>query len=61
MDLGALEEEVRRFAREREWDQFHSVRNLLLALVGEVGELSELLQWFGCHAAVQAASGSGGG
>ena len=45
MDLGALEEEVRRFARERDWDQFHSVRNLLLALVGEVGELSELLQW----------------
>jgi dCTP diphosphatase len=45
MDLRALEEEVRRFAGERDWDQFHSVRNLLLALVGEVGELSELLQW----------------
>lgn len=45
MDLGAIEEEVRRFAEERDWDQFHSVRNLLLALVGEVGELSELLQW----------------
>ena len=38
MDLGALGEEVRRFAEERDWDQFHSVRNLLLALVGEVGE-----------------------
>lgn len=28
-------------------DQFHSPRNLLLALVGEVGELSECFQWKG--------------
>ncbi|XP_059630041.1 uncharacterized protein LOC132273016 [Cornus florida] len=35
------------FARERDWDQFHSPRNLLLALVGEVGELSEIFQWKG--------------
>lgn len=35
------------FSRERDWDQFHSPRNLLLALVGEVGELSELFQWKG--------------
>lgn len=31
------------FAAERDWDQFHKPRNLLLALVGEVGELAELL------------------
>ncbi|XP_039133686.1 dCTP pyrophosphatase 1-like [Dioscorea cayenensis subsp. rotundata] len=35
------------FAMERDWDQFHSPRNLLLALVGEVGELSEIFQWRG--------------
>ncbi|XP_022979978.1 dCTP pyrophosphatase 1-like [Cucurbita maxima] len=35
------------FARERDWDQFHSPRNLLLAMVGEVGELSEIFQWKG--------------
>uniref|UniRef100_A0A803LTG7 dCTP pyrophosphatase 1 n=1 Tax=Chenopodium quinoa TaxID=63459 RepID=A0A803LTG7_CHEQI len=35
------------FAKERDWDQFHSPRNLLLALVGEVGELSEIFQWKG--------------
>uniref|UniRef100_A0A0E0CKI0 Uncharacterized protein n=1 Tax=Oryza meridionalis TaxID=40149 RepID=A0A0E0CKI0_9ORYZ len=44
-------EELRRrmadFARERDWEQFHSPRNLLLALVGEVGELSEIFQWKG--------------
>lgn len=45
MDLEALRQRLRDFADEREWDQFHSVRNLLLALVGEIGEVSELLQW----------------
>ncbi|XP_057294504.1 dCTP pyrophosphatase 1-like isoform X2 [Hydractinia symbiolongicarpus] len=35
------------FADERNWNQFHSPRNLLLALVGEVGELAELFQWKG--------------
>jgi len=38
---------VRRFAGEREWDQFHTPRNLVLALVGEVGELAECFQWKG--------------
>ena len=32
-----------KFAAERDWGQFHSPRNLLLAMVGEVGELSEIL------------------
>ncbi|EDO30025.1 predicted protein, partial [Nematostella vectensis] len=36
-----------KFASEREWDQFHSPRNLLLAMVGEVGEVAELFQWKG--------------
>ena len=31
------------FCKERNWDQFHSPRNVLLALVGEVGELAEIL------------------
>lgn len=34
-----------KFAADRDWDKFHSPRNLLLALVGEVGELAELFQW----------------
>jgi dCTP diphosphatase len=33
------------FAEARDWRQFHTPRNLALALVGEVGELSALLQW----------------
>ncbi|XP_071850220.1 dCTP pyrophosphatase 1-like [Apostichopus japonicus] len=35
------------FAKERDWDQFHQPRNLLLAMVGEVGEVAELFQWKG--------------
>jgi hypothetical protein len=32
---------------ERNWIQYHTPRNLVLALVGEVGELAELFQWRG--------------
>nr|XP_027120220.1 dCTP pyrophosphatase 1-like [Coffea arabica] len=45
--LDELKEKMADFAKERDWDQFHSPRNLLLALVGEVGELSEIFQWKG--------------
>ncbi|KAL6211009.1 hypothetical protein ACLB2K_016238 [Fragaria x ananassa] len=45
--LDLLKTKMAEFARERNWDQFHSPRNLLLALVGEVGELSEIFQWKG--------------
>ncbi|XP_041958498.1 glutamyl-tRNA(Gln) amidotransferase subunit B, mitochondrial [Alosa sapidissima] len=44
-------EDIRRmqaeFTDERDWNQFHQPRNLLLAMVGEVGEVSELFQWRG--------------
>jgi len=36
-----------KFCTDRKWEQFHTPRNLLLALVGEVGEVSELFQWKG--------------
>ncbi|XP_050292601.1 uncharacterized protein LOC126733374 isoform X3 [Quercus robur] len=45
--LEHLRKRMAEFAKERDWDQFHSPRNLLLALVGEVGELSEIFQWKG--------------
>ena len=35
------------FVAEREWERFHTPRNVLLALVGEVGEVAELFQWRG--------------
>ncbi|TKY66211.1 dCTP pyrophosphatase 1 [Spatholobus suberectus] len=45
--LDTLKQLMAQFAKERDWDRFHSPRNLLLALVGEVGELSEIFQWKG--------------
>lgn len=44
-DLGELRDQMRAFTDARDWGQFHDPKSLLLALVGEVGELSELLQW----------------
>eukprot|EP01043_Picozoa_sp_COSAG02_P000513 COSAG02_NODE_9_length_59728_cov_36.104714_36_plen_199_part_00 len=45
--LRSLRELQAEFARERDWDQFHTPRNILLALTGEVGELAEIFQWKG--------------
>jgi dCTP diphosphatase len=45
VDLRSLQERIREFVRERDWEQFHTPKNLLLALVGEVGELAEIFQW----------------
>lgn len=41
----ALRDKVRAFSEARDWDQFHSPKNLTMALSGEVGELQEIFQW----------------
>ena len=40
-----LRAQLRAFARERDWEQFHTPKNLAMALAGEVGELLEIFQW----------------
>jgi len=40
-----LTAQIREFAVERDWEKFHDPKSLILALVGEVGELAELFQW----------------
>ncbi|KAK8515888.1 hypothetical protein V6N13_096783 [Hibiscus sabdariffa] len=47
VSLKDLSNRLAEFAQARGWDEYHSPRNLLLALVGEVGELSEIFQWKG--------------
>ncbi|KAL8619093.1 hypothetical protein ACOMHN_019365 [Nucella lapillus] len=47
LTLEQLREKQVGFIDERNWDQFHAPRNVLLALVGEVGELAEIFQWKG--------------
>jgi NTP pyrophosphatase (non-canonical NTP hydrolase) len=43
--LQQLAARLAEFARERDWDQYHSPKNLAMALAGEVGELLEHFQW----------------
>ena len=40
-----LTESLRKFAQERDWDQFHSPKNLAMALSVEVAEIVEHFQW----------------
>jgi dCTP diphosphatase len=44
-DLEILRARMRQFADDRGWGSFHDPKSVLLALVGEVGELAELFQW----------------
>ncbi|XP_058094632.1 uncharacterized protein LOC131240426 [Magnolia sinica] len=47
ISLKDFSRKLEEFAKARDWEQYHSPRNLLLAMVGEVGELSEIFQWRG--------------
>jgi dCTP diphosphatase len=44
-DIADLTRRMRHFTEARDWAQFHDPKSLTRALVGEVGELAELLQW----------------
>ncbi|MEU4807511.1 nucleotide pyrophosphohydrolase [Actinosynnema sp. NPDC023587] len=43
--LEELRDALRRFAAARDWDTYHTPKNLVMALSGEVGELTDLFQW----------------
>ena len=45
VDTALLAEQLREFAAERDWEQFHTPKNLAMTLAGEAGELLALLQW----------------
>jgi dCTP diphosphatase len=45
LDVSALNTVLQEFAAVRDWQKFHSPKNLALALTGEVGELVEIFQW----------------
>ena len=45
IDVKGLSEALAAFSAERDWDQYHSPKNLVMALTGEVGELTEVFQW----------------
>ncbi|MBP2475334.1 NTP pyrophosphatase (non-canonical NTP hydrolase) [Crossiella equi] len=45
MELTEMQAMLSKFISERDWDRFHTPKNLAMALVGEVGELAEVFQW----------------
>lgn len=54
-DLIELRDDMRRFTEERNWSRFHDPKSIILALVGEVGELAELFQWLPAESATEKA------
>lgn len=52
-DFPELVEAIRTFNIERDWGKFHDPKSVALALVGEVGEVAELLQWIPADRATQ--------
>jgi dCTP diphosphatase len=45
MNIEAIQEDLRNFAAARDWDQFHSPKNIAMALAVEAAELMENFQW----------------
>lgn len=45
MSITQLQAELREFAAQREWEPFHTPKNLVMALANEAGELLEIFQW----------------
>lgn len=45
MQITEIQKRLDVFAKERNWDQFHSPKNLSMALAAEAAELLEIFQW----------------
>ena len=45
LDIETLQAQLLQFAEERDWAQYHSPKNLSMALAAEAGELLEVFQW----------------
>jgi len=49
MDIPKIQARLEEFALERDWDQYHSPKNLSMALSVEASELMEIFQWVGAE------------
>ena len=45
MDISKIQNQLQKFASERDWEKFHSPKNLSMALSVEASELVEIFQW----------------
>ena len=43
--LEDIQVKLKRFVRQRDWEQYHSPKNLAMALAGEAAEILEIFQW----------------
>lgn len=44
MNIEQIKQRIQKFSDDRNWDEFHNPKNLVMALNGEVGELNEIFQ-----------------
>lgn len=44
-DFKLVQERIKSFNHDRDWEQFHNPKDLLIALMSEVGELADLYRW----------------
>ena len=45
MDISKIQNQLEKFAVDRDWEQFHTPKNLAMALSVEASELVEIFQW----------------
>jgi NTP pyrophosphatase (non-canonical NTP hydrolase) len=45
MDIKSIQQKLEEFANERDWNQFHTPKNLSMAISVEAAELQEIFQW----------------
>lgn len=45
LDTRQIQDKIRQFASEREWERFHTPKNIAMALTVEASELQEIFQW----------------
>ncbi|NCB12392.1 MAG: nucleotide pyrophosphohydrolase, partial [Erysipelotrichia bacterium] len=45
MNIEKIEKIINKFSEDRDWNKYHSPKNLIMALSAEVGELNEIFQW----------------
>lgn len=45
MDIKKVQDHHAQFCLDRDWDKYHTPKNLAMALAGESGELTEIFQW----------------
>ena len=54
MEMPKLQSEIDEFAEERDWEQFHTPKNLSMAVAGEAGELVAEFQWLTAEQSMRA-------